>query len=187
MNVKKELHEAFSPPEPERKKEFLKALPYPKLGFGGFVLSQVKYIRKRVWVVSVMIVAAAVFTVCLMPQEYFLHIRMPAVWMVSSMVPFLAMLTAAEISRSDVFGMAEFETACRFSLPQLTGARTLILGTASFTVIFALTFISGYFSPVSIANAALYILSPFLLTNGISLAVFSRFKGQESVYISSMA
>lgn len=187
MNVKKELHEAFSPPEPKRKEKFLSALHYPKLSFSEFVFSQIKYIRKRVWVVSVLIVAAAVFTVCFMSLKNPSYIGLPAVWIISSLTPFLAMLTASEISRSNVYGMTELETACRFSLPQLTGARTLILGVASFAVIAALTLISGIFTPVGIAKAGIYILAPFLLVNGISLAVFSRFKAKEGEYISGAA
>lgn len=187
MNVKKELYEAFSPPEPKRKERFLNALPYPELSFSEFVFSQIKYIRKRVWAASALIVAAAVFTVCLMSLKNPKYIGLPAVWIISSLTPFLAMLTASEISRSNIYGMTELETACRFSLPQLTGARTLILGTVSFAVIAALTFISGIFTPVGIAKAAIYILAPFLLVNGISLAVFNRFKAREGGYISCAA
>ena len=184
MNVKKELSEAFSPPKPKEKEKFLNALPYPKLSFSRFVFSQIKYIRKRVWVVSVLIVAAAVFTVCFMSLKNPSYIGLPAVWIISSLTPFLAMLTASEISRSNIYGMTELETVCRFSLPLLTGARTLILGGVSFVVIAALTLISGIFTPVGIANSAIYILAPFLLVNGISLAIFSRFKGKEGGFIS---
>lgn len=184
MNVKKELHEAFSPPEPKRKEKFLNALHYPKLNFSEFVFSQIKYIRKRVWVTSVMIISAAVFTVCFMSLKNPSYIGLPAVWIISSLTPFLAILTASEISRSNIYGMTELETVCRFSLPQLTGARTLIIGGVSFSVIAALTVISGIFTPVGIAKAAIYILAPFLLVNGISLSVFSRFNVRESGYIS---
>lgn len=187
MNVKKELYEAFSPPEPKRKSEFLNTLPYPKLSFSEFVFSQIKYIRKRVWAASVMIVAAAVFTVCFMSLNDPAYIGLPSVWIISSLTPFLAMLTASEISRSNMYGMTELESACRFSLSQLTGARSLILGVVSFAVIAALTIISGIFTPVGIAKAAIYILAPFLLVNGISLAIFSRFKGKEGGNISGAA
>lgn len=187
MNVKKQLREAFSPTEPKLKDDFLKTLPYPKLSFSEFVLSQIRFIRKRVWFAALLIVLTGVFAVCLMQQELYPQIGLPAVWIVSSLTPFLAMLMAAEISRSDMYGMAELETASRFSLPQLTGARTLILGVVSFAVIAVLTVISGIFTPMGIAKSAIYILAPFLLVNGISLAVFSRFKGHEGGYISAAA
>lgn len=187
MNVKKELYEAFSPPGSMKKERFLSSLPYPKLGFPSFVLLQTKYIRKRFWVVSAMIVAYAVCMVFFMPREELMHIKLSDVWSISSMTPFLAMLTAAEISRSNIYGTAELEASCRFSLPQLTGARTLILGTVSFAVILVPSVITGIFTPVGIARSVLYILTPFLFTNGITLAVFSRFSGQEGIYISSAA
>lgn len=187
MKVKKELYEAFSPPEPRGKDGFLAALPYPKLSFGGFVLSQVRYIRKRLWFASAVILLAAVLYLCLMPREIISAINLPSVWAVSSMTPFLAMLTAAEISRSGAYGMTELEAACRFSLPQLTGARVLIIGTVSFGVTALLAALSGIFTSAGAAKAALYILAPFLLVNSISLAAYTRFRDREGSYISAAA
>lgn len=186
MNVRKELSEAFTPPEPVNREAFLKALPFPKLSFGGFILSQIKYIRKRFWAASLLLLAAAAAIVCVVPDTAYAQIHLSEVWLISSMTPLLAILTAAEISRSVVYGMNELEAACRFSLPQLTGARTLILGVCGFFVIAAAAVISGLFSDVGILRAALYIFAPFLSVNGMSLAFLRRFRGQEGIYISAV-
>ena len=156
MNLKKEICEALNPPEPKERDIFVEALPYPGLTYFEFVLSQIGYIRKRMWIVS-------------------------------ALVPFLAVLASAEIARSSIFGMSEIETGCRFALPQLAGARMLILGVCSFAVISACAVISGVFSPFGIAVSALYILTPYICVCGISLAVFGRTRGQEGVYISAAA
>lgn len=186
MNVRKELSEAFSPPVPKDRECFLKALPYPRLSFPGFILSQIKYIRKRVWIASALILTAAVIFVLVIPRTDFTGMKLSAAWMISSLTPFLAMLTAAEISRSAVYGMYEIESACRFSLPQLTGARSLILGVCGFSVITAASVISGLFSDTGLVRSALYIFAPFLAVNGMSLAFLRRFRGQDGIYISAV-
>lgn len=182
FNLKKKLAEAFTPPEPKGRDGFLAAIPYPKLTYPEFVLSQICYIRKRVWLVSVIILLAGIGTVCIIPDG-----RMVLVWVISAFIPLLAVLTAAEISRSDIFGMSEIEAGCRFALPQVIGARMIILGVCNFAVIAAAAVILGIFSPFSIAKSALYILTPYVLVNGISLVIFGRVRGQDGVYLSAAA
>ncbi|MDE7303386.1 MAG: hypothetical protein K2N60_08740 [Oscillospiraceae bacterium] len=182
FNIKKELIEAFIPPEPQNRDGFLKSLPYPKLTYPEFVMSQICYIRKRVWLVSIIILLAGIGTVCIIPDS-----RMALVWTISALIPLLAVLTAAEISRSDIFGMSEIEAGCRFALPQVIGARMIILGICNFAVIASATVILGIFSPFGIARSALYILTPYVSVNGISLAIFGRVRGQDGVYLSSAA
>lgn len=180
--MKKAVIAACTPPSPADRERFLAALPYPRLGWAGFLLAQAGYIRKRVWLSAAAILLAGTGAIRLSPAG-----GMAPVWLLSALIPQLAMLTAAEISRSDVFGMAEVESACRFNLPCLTGARLLVLGGGSFSAIAAASVLSGSFASCGIARAALYILAPYLAVNGISLAIFSRFSGQEGSYLSAAA
>lgn len=182
FNLKKELAEAFTPPESKGRDSFLAAIPYPKLTYPEFVLSQICYIRKRIWFVSVIILLAGIGTVCIIPES-----GMMLVWIISALIPLLAVLTAAEISRSDIFGMSEIESGCRFALPQVMGARMIILGICNFAVIAAATAVLGVFSPFGIAKSALYILTPYVSVNGISLAILGRVRGQDGVYLSAAA
>lgn len=182
FNLKKELTEALTPPEPKGRDGFLKALPYPKLTYPEFVLSQICYIRKRIWLVSVIILLSGIGTVCIIPER-----SMMLVWIISALIPLLAVLTAAEVSRSDIFGMSEIEAGCRFALAQVIGARMIILGICNFSVIAAATVISGVFSPFGIVKSALYILTPYASVNGISLAIFRKVRGQDGVYLSTAA
>lgn len=178
-DLKRELAEAFIPPEPKARDGFLAAFFYPKLTYPEFVLSQIRYIRKRVWFASIIVLLAGIGTVCIMPEN-----SMMLIWGIASLIPLLAVLTAAEISRSDMFGMSELEGGCRFALPQVVGARMIILGVCDFLVIAASTVILGVFSPLDIARSALYILTPYVLVNGSSLAIFNRVRGQDGVYLS---
>lgn len=182
MNLKKEIYKACEPPEPKNRDSFLKSLPYPKLTYPEFVLSQICYIRKRVWFISVIILLAGIGTVCIIPDR-----SMVLMWVISALIPLLAVLTAAEISRSDIFGMSEIEAGCRFALPQVIGARMIILGICNFAVIAAAAVISGIFSPFGIVKSALYIIAPYVSVNGISLAIFRKVRGQDGVYLSAAA
>lgn len=182
FNLKKELSETFTPPEPKDRDSFLASIPYPKLTYGEFIFSQLGYIRKRIWFVSAAIMLAAAGTVCILPES-----GMTLVWFLSALTPFLAALTAAEISRSDIFGMSEIESACRFAVPQVTAARMLILGVCNFVVIALLTAISGIYTPIGFARSVLYIFTPYAAVNGLSLWIFGRAKGQDGVYLSAAA
>lgn len=182
MNIKKEIYNSAEPPPPKDRDNFLRALPYPKLTYPEFVLLQIGYIRKRVWLISAAVLLTGIGTVCIMPENG----RM-IIWIMSALIPFLAVLTAAEISRSDVFGMSEIEAGCRFALPQVTGARMIILGICNFAVISAVTVLTGIYSPFGIAKSALYILMPYVFVCGFSLAVFDKTRGQDGVFISGAA
>ncbi len=185
MNIGKEIFQALTPPPPQGRDGFLRGLPYPKLSLLGFVLAQAGYIRKRFWVISGLILLAGISAVCVMPKLFCNYDSAFAVWIISALLPFSSMLAAAEISRSDVYGMYEIEAACRFGTHQLTGARLLILGVCSFAVTGTVTAVTGIFTPAGTAKAALYILAPYLLSGGISLAAMTRFRGQEGVYVSA--
>lgn len=181
-SMKKELKKAFLPPAPKEKESFLAAISYPKLSYPEFVLSQIGYISKIIWIFSLAVVLSGVAAVNIAPDN-----KLMLIWIISALIPFLAVLTAAEISRSDVFGMSEIESGCRFSLQQLIGARMIILGICNFAVIAITSVVLDLISIFGIAKAALYIFTPYVLTNGISIAVLGRVRGQEGLYLSASA
>ncbi|MCM1055423.1 MAG: hypothetical protein NC394_07875 [Bacteroides sp.] len=182
MKIKKALRSAFTPPEPQNKDKFLKSLRYPKMTYFEFILSQICYIRKRVWIFSIILLPITFGTVCLIPKT-----EMYAVWTVTAFIPFLALLTTTEISRSNIFGMSVIESGCRFSLPQLAGARMIILGVCNFALIAVIVSFLGVHLPQGTAKTALYIFTPYITVNGISLAILNKFCGADGVYISTAA
>lgn len=181
IDIKKEIAGACTPPEPKGRDTFLAAVCYPKLTYPEFVLSQIGYIRKRIWLISAVVLLSGT-GVCVIPET-----DERLVWLVSALIPMLAVQTAAEISRSDLFGMSEMEAACRFDLTNLASARMLILGVCNFVVIFAAAAFLGFFSSLGIAKSILYILTPYVLAAGISLAILRKAKGSDGVYLSTAA
>lgn len=182
MKLKKALKNAFTPPTPQGRDRFIKSLSYPKLSYFEFILSQICYIRKRIWVFSAALLMMSIGAVCVVSRD-----KMYAIWIVSAFVPFLALLTASELSRSDMFGMSEIESGCRFSLPQLTVVRMIILGVTNLTVLPIISIILGSSSPFGIVRTALYILTPYIIVNGISLVILNKVSGSDGIYFSAAA
>lgn len=182
IHFKQQLEEAFAPPEPKGRDSFLAAIPYPKLTRTEFVLTQLGYIRKRIWAASAAIMLTAAGGICIFPED-----SLALVWVISAMIPFLGALTAAELSRSDAFGMAAMESACRFSLPQITVARMLILGICNFVLIALLTVLSSKYTPFGFARSALCIFTPYITVSGLCLAIYNRVRGQDGAYLSAVA
>lgn len=180
--LKNALRSAFEAPEPVDKKRFLESLRYPKTTRRDFFLSQLGYIRKRIWALSVLIVLTGWAAAFLSPLSANWHIEGEKIWIVSALLPFLALLTATEIYRSAFYRMAELEISCRFSLPQIIIARTAILGGGNFLVLaMLLTFISRV-SPYGLLQTATYLLAPYLITCGVCLLILNKIRGGESIY-----
>ncbi len=176
------LQTAFEAPKPEDKERFLKTLRYPKISAADFFLSQFRYIRKRVWVLSALIAAMGWAVALSSPLANLWHAEAGRLWILSALLPFLALLTATELSRSMGCRMAELELSCRFSLPQVVMARAAILGGGNFLILALLLTLISQSSSYGLLQAATYLLVPYLMTCGVSLWIVNRVRGRESVY-----
>ncbi len=174
---REELKKAFEPPAPVHKTEFLqKIAPMPtRLPLFGFLLVQLRYIRKRIWIVSAFTFIAFLFGSLLLSADI--------IWAVSAFTPLLALLTVAETGRSEVYEMAELEMATRFSLRSVLLARLGILGLSNFLLLGLLFPIGLFHSRISPLRAGLYIVTPFLLTTFSCLHIVRRRKERESIYL----
>lgn len=179
-SLKNELKYVFEAPEPMHKRAFLRTLEQPKTSVFAFVLSQLGYIRRWVWIVS-----ALVFILSMMGA---VGLTKDTVWVTSALMPLLALTVVSESGRSEIYEMAELEMATRFSLRSVVLARLGILGVENL-------FILGLLS-VGIwrqGGSTLYgagvptwgvcMLFPYLLTTFAGLTVVRRLRGREAVYI----
>jgi hypothetical protein len=179
--LKKCLRQAFDAPplNEKRKNEFLLSANFPKTAGVNFLLAQIRYIRKRVWITSLLAV---------IPVLIFLSPRITEngprfVWMISSLLPFIALAGITEIARSVSYNMAELEMSCQYSFSAVVLARLGILGGAD-TILFAvMTLLLHMIGNVEILRLGVYLFVPFLLTCALSLFAFNRLRSKESVYI----
>ena len=179
MKLKSALTDAFIPPKSQKKAAFLATLPCRKLTYFSFVLAQIGYIRKRIWLFSALTLLGVLGAACFLPQD-----KLYVVLFVSALMPFLALLTITELARSDLFLMSEIEDGCKFSLPQLAGARIIILGVCNLFVIVAFAAILRVFSPLGLFHAAVTVLTPYIAVQVFSLFLLDKIRGMDGVYTS---
>lgn len=175
QDLKRALQDAFEPPAPERKEQFLKNMPQPEISNLDFMFSQAGYIRKYVWGISVLIFGIALGGVWV-PENDIL-------WVSSALLPFAAISVVAENNRSNTFLMSELEMASRFSLKSVVLARMGILGSIHFCLLLFLIPVCAWHHVASVFQTGLYLLVPYLLTSSLGLWAVRRFQGMESLYV----
>lgn len=172
-----ELRAAFAAPPARRGAAFLAGLPAwrPHTGVGWLLWVQLRYLRWRVWLAAA---GAAGFCLWLASVPG----RQDDAWALAAVLPLVTLVLVCELARAARFGMAELEAACRYSLRQAVMARTLLLGAAMLPVLAAALAALHRMTALDLAQAAVYLLTPWLLSAGGSLWVLNRFRGTEGGY-----
>ena len=154
---KEHLEQAFSVPEPKKKRTFLRSLPKQEVGLGTLILSQAAYIRKWVWAVSLLLFGLVVGLAG--------YVELNIIWMLSAIMPFAALLIVMEFAKSSAYGILL--------------SRMIMLGTVQFAGLLLTMPITG---PVVLQNGV-YLLVPYLLTAMLGLVAVRRLHGKESMYV----
>lgn len=185
--LKKELKSAFQAPPPTGKEQFLNQLRYPKISYREFLLAQLSYIRKRIWIAFTLIILLGLLTALRLPMLQYWRTDGLNIWGISAALPFLAMITITEVYRSSAYKMVELEGSCRFSLPQIVMARISILGVVSAVVLILLLIFISRISTYSLLQTILYVISPYLVVCAVCLWVLNRTHGSEGIYACAIA
>ncbi|MGM9536114.1 MAG: hypothetical protein ACI3VR_12700 [Intestinibacter sp.] len=130
--------------------------------------------RKSTLLISLMLIIPALL------GSY--SIDLNTLWVISSLIPFLALLAVTESTRSAVYGMIEFEMSTRFSLKSVMLARLSILGMLDFIILCCVTPLCCISSEISLFQTAIYLFVPYLLTVNTNLWITRHFQGKESIY-----
>lgn len=177
-DLKGMLQSAFEAPAPAGKEAFLqkygKRRRYrPEIGMAAFVMMQLSYIRKRVWLLYtglfLLALSGGVF-----PEKNVL-------WIFAAMTPFLAASAVTESKRSADCGMAELEMSTCFSVKSVLFARMAIMGPVHLLLLLCLT-LAGRGGDFTAFEAGVYLLLPYMLTNVICLWLTRKIRGQEGTY-----
>lgn len=174
-HVKRGLRQVYQPPTPRKKQEFLAQFTQPELSTTQFLFTQAAYLRPWSWLLSVGIFVAAVFiTQNLEPWD---------VWIVSALLPFAALTTVTELSRSARYHMEELEMSARFSLKSLLMARMTLLGLGNLVLLAVLLPMVVVWSELPVAVTGCVLLCPYCLTSVACLMLSRRFRGSEVVFV----
>lgn len=184
-NLKKQLKSAFDSPLPTKKQDFLNNFAYPKASRLDFIWAQASYIRKRVWAVSALIFIAAL---CILhfykPQNLTSQQTDSAmIWIVSAILPFIALIAVTEIAKSTAYNMAELEMSCKHNFGEVTLIRMGILGAFQFVMLIAILLLFVGKTDFGFFRLCLYLTAPFLLNCYGTLFVLNRLRNRETLYI----
>lgn len=174
QDLKEELCEAFAAPSPTRKREFLNRIPQSKISNLAFLRVQITYIPQYVWGTFGIILGIAILGGCFLEQDI--------LWVISALIPFIALTAVTEHVRSEVYLMAELEMSARFSLKSVLLARMMILGMVHLILMMLLIPICTIYNAVSVFQTGLYLLVPYVLTSAIGLWGTRKIQGRESMY-----
>ena len=188
----KTLRSLYTVPAPERKDTFFQSSDYraaaretlysPRISWSVFLQTQMHYIRKWNWLLSLCIFAAAVLLTLhpwqtTAPQEQLQELSAPVI--LSACIPFLALATIAEAGRSARFGMEELELSARFSLQAVLCARLGILGGGNLLLLVVLMPFGPRFWETDLSMTAACILLPYLLTCALTLPAVRKLRGRD--------
>lgn len=174
-DVKRILEMEFETPEPKRKTEFLNNIEQPRISTFSILLTQISYIRKRVWFVSALIMVCAIMSIR--------YVGGDCVWAISAMMPFIALCAVIENARSKTYSMSELEMAARFSLKSITLARLGAIGFVHLLIFSVLVFVVDSKVFLSFLQVGIYLLVPYLLTAVLGLMAVRKMHGREVLYV----
>lgn len=180
--LKREIQAFFAAPPPVQKEEFLKTLNFPKITYRRFLISQLCYIRKRVWTVSIMILLIGWAAAYLSVPYIQWNSDANKIWIISSILPFLAMFSVTEIYRSTAYRMVELEVSCRYCLSQVVMARITLLGGGNFIILILLWTILHQVTSFSLVQIIVYLMVPYLIVCSVCLLILNHVRGQEGIY-----
>lgn len=179
MRMDKQLQEEiktyFDAPKPVEKREFIRKFPTRDISINEFIKIQAGYIRKPVWLMSILAFAIVIIGSYKMLANTIL--------ITASIVPFIAVLTVFEAIRSQTFHMAELERATRFSLRSIIFARMVIIGgfeLLMFVIAVPVLYVSfGY----SLIMTGAFLLVPYLATSIICMELERTTYARDNSYI----
>lgn len=174
--MKRSIQKAFEAPKPnqQEKTKFLRTLPQPQISMWQFILTQAAYIRKWTWFLAILLLFPALMGAYYMEKN--------TLWVVSAFVPFLGLLVVTESTRSEVYGMSEFEMSTQFSLRSVILVRMGVLGGINSCILFCLIPLCCIGNDFSILQTGMYLFTPYLLTVTIGLWITRYFHGKEAIY-----
>lgn len=175
--MKQALERAFEAPEPLGKQYFLKEHKGKRhyIRMDEFILLQVGYIRKSTWVISAIVFLSGITAASVMRPEI--------IWVLSAVMPFLALTIISEWMRSGACGMFELEQATRFSFKSVMLARLGILGMVNFLMFLFCLFLGRMQSDMELFKAAVYLALPYLATVFLGLWIVRETGLRESEYV----
>lgn len=168
--------------DPEAKKaivEFVSQLPPRRQSNLQFVVSQIGWIRKRMWCLQLVLFLGVVLWFSLAEHNY---VQDGTIYLLCACVaPLLVMINVSDFACVYHEGVLEIELATRYSLPKVAAARLLIFGVTDVLLLVGISAAGAWISQTEIRVLLLYCLAPFCLVCAISVQLLRRLRPQQFV------
>jgi hypothetical protein len=177
--IKKEMRLLYPAPAPQRKEQFLRELSYPQSSPLETIAVQIGYIRKFVWILSLLLITSALAfgnSYWQQAEDYGM------LWCVSAVTPLLAALAVTETFRSAAYGMAELEMSAKHNLQQILLIRMGAIGGVDFLLIMAALPFLVKKEQISMFRGAVYLMAPWLCTCVLAFQIEKYAKGRDSIW-----
>ena len=171
--IEQALEDVFAAPCPIGKTAFLKQHRRCELSYRRLIVLQVRYIRWWVWLLSLMLSGFILITVSRSGE--------PALWCISAMTPFFALMAITENGRAQLYQMEELELACRMSRQSAILARMVAIGLFHLFLFALLAPLLAAYRTVEAVQAGVYLLTPYFLTAALGLELSRRFRGRDGL------
>lgn len=166
---RKKIKALYRAPISNRKDEILRSFPHTRtLSDFEILKTQLPYIRKRVWLLTLLIFVAAAYLTRELSAE--------AVRLVAALMPFAAAFAVLETMRSTAYRMDELECSTRFSLTHLILTRLTVLGVTHLGLLSGCALLLKRTRAFSFLSAVPYLLVPYLLTAILGMLLARRFR-----------
>ena len=176
MSVREQIRNGFTTPPPEKKDEFIRNIRGMKdqRDIKGFqvVMSQIAYIRKPVWIITLIVLLAGVLK--LHSEEY------QTITLVSALMPFVSGIAVLESFRSRIYKMNEMEGVTIFSIRGIMLARITAIGISHLILLIVMTIVVGGENGYGYMLTGAFLVIPYLLSAVISMEAERSFIGRRS-------
>lgn len=159
----------YIPPVDEMKKnthreEFLNAVDLQTYEMTDmqFFLGQIRFIKKRTWLVQMLVVIGAMLT-CYWNQTEYKSVGY-MITLLSTFTPFILVSQVGEIARVYTHSMIEIELSTKYSLNKLVTARLSMLGIFDMVLVLGWCLFASMQIQDTIVYMLLYCLAPFNVT-----------------------
>lgn len=171
------LKSSFEAPKPKGKQAFLLSLDHPKMTNREFLLAQMRYIRKRVWICS------GGLLLCILYGSFSSNYSLTNIRFVSALMPIIALLVITELIKSMSYKMEELEMSCRYSLTKVIISRFLLIGGFHLAAFFVTIAIMAGNMKLSFYQILFSLMLPYLATCAVCLFVMNHIKIKETTFL----
>ena len=171
--LKKLLQDNVTPPDYQKKDAFIRqhrSKEIPHVSASRLLLQQAGFIRKRVWIASLILIAFVALDIMLKMRDM-LNVGYTAderalsvLTTVSFFMPFISALGMIETFKAQLYGVYELEQVTVISGKRALFARLAAVGIINFSPMMFIAVLMKVTVGVEIVRGALVILIPYLLT-----------------------